>query len=420
MIPPRRPSIRNIPVAAEHHHVPPHERFDDEQPPHRPAPPRSYALLWWGVGVVAVCAVAGLVLSTLFERATVTVYPKTQSITLPPSVVAQPNAPLGSLSYQTVTVTQTASTTAQATGTQKVSKFATGAIIISNTYSTASQQLTANTRFQASDGKIYRIHAPVTVPGDTKNVDGTIVPGTATAIVYADGAGADYNRTTQTAFTIPGFKGTPRYTRFTAQSQGAISGGFVGTAPAIAITDETAAEATLKQSLTAALQLAAQHAAPSGSIVAQRPVTPTYTDIAETPVGTSNSVVLSQSASEVVVFVSAVDLATFLAKQTVPEYKGESVLFADPSTVELTLPLGGATTGPLTLGLGGSATLVWQFDQNTLIQALLGTSKDAASFERVVQHFQPAIAKAEADVHPFWKGTFPTNPSRITIKLGTQ
>ncbi len=408
MIPPRRPSIRSIPVAPGHRHLPSEQGGASSH--HRSR--RQFWLL--GAGVLVTGAVVGLVLSTLFERATITVYLKTQDIALPPTILAAPNAPEGMLSYQTVTITETASTSAQTTGTQQVSKYATGAITIYNSYSTASQKLTANTRFQASDGKIYRIHTALTVPGESAGSYGTYTPGSVTTIIYADAPGVGYNRATTTSFTIPGFKSDPRYSKFTAQSQGAIIGGFVGSVPAVTSTDEKTAEGVLKQQLQASLQSAAQKATPSGFIAAQGQGGITYADIVETPASATN-VTLSQSASELVVLVRASDLATLLATQAIPIYKNEPIAFADPSKVALTLPTDGTTTGQLTLGMSGTTTLVWQFDPNAVKKAVAG--KQRSTFEQSIDTFQPAIAKATAAISPFWKQTFPTDPAKITVQV---
>ena len=411
MTPPRRSSIRSIPVAPGHHHLPP------EHPPGERQRHRGSGRQFWivGIGIIVLCAILGFIVSTLFEQATIVIHPKTADIALPTTILAVPNAPAGTLSYQTVTITQTASTTAQANGTQHISKPATGAITIYNSYSTANQLLAANTRFQASDGKIYRIHTAVTVPGETTGSYGTYTPGSVTAIVYADQPGPDYNRSTATTFSIPGFKGTARYTKFSAQSQGVIGGGFIGDTPAIAATDETTAEGVLKQQLQSSLQSAAARATPSGTIAAQGQASITYTDITETSASATN-ITLSQSASETIVLVRASDLASLLATELVPGYSGEAVAFADPSSISIRLPQDGATTGQLTLGMSGTTTLVWQFDADAFKKSVAG--KHRSEFEHVVDTLKPAIAAATATIRPFWKQTFPTDPAKIMVQIG--
>src|SRR3989344_8299374 len=181
MIPPQiGRSIRNIPVSNKPQRpMRPkpieqgEEEFNDAPPP-LPRRPRRFRLaLWLVLGVALVCVAVGLLLSTVLAGASITLYPKIQEVTPPATVLAQPNAPLGMVSYQTMSTTQFATTTVSTSGMQHVSKPATGVITIFNAHSTASQELVATTRFSAPDGKVYRIRSTVVVPGATKKTDGT-------------------------------------------------------------------------------------------------------------------------------------------------------------------------------------------------------------------------------------------------------
>lgn len=96
---------------------------------------------------------------------------------------------------------------------------ARGTITISNAYSSDAQSLVATTRFESSQGKIFRLQEGITVPG-MKNGQ----PGTVEAVVVADEPGTEYN-ITGTTFVIPGFKGSPKYDKFSAQSTKAMAGG---------------------------------------------------------------------------------------------------------------------------------------------------------------------------------------------------
>ncbi len=131
----------------------------------RPRSSRRRSLLIAGAVVVIVCAIIGLLLSTLFAGATVTVFPRQEQVSVPVTLVAKLNPAGGELGYQTITVTRSASTSIPATGTKQVSKSASGVITIYNSFGTDPQRLIANTRFAAPDGKIYRLHDSVVVPG---------------------------------------------------------------------------------------------------------------------------------------------------------------------------------------------------------------------------------------------------------------
>jgi hypothetical protein len=407
-------SIRNIPVSGGTHRrtAPPPQRTQDDIPlPKRRR--RSRSFVWWALGFILVCVIAGLLLATLFEGATVTITPKKQQITPPSNITALPNATAGMLGYQTITVSQSATTSARTTGTQHVSRQASGVIIISNTYSTATQALVANTRFAAQDGKIYRIHSAIVVPGAKKNADNSLTAGTITATVYADAAGPEYNKTEPTTFTIPGFKGDPRYTKITARSSGPISGGFVGDQPAVSQADMKAAQDTLHSQIDSAIRERVASQIPPGFLPVQGSLQVTYGDVATAP-AQGSEVSMSQTATASMAMINSSDLAAILAKLLVSGYAGEAVNFASPNPLVLQLAsTSAAKTGPLTVLLQGTPTLVWQFDQGALKQQLLG--KDKVIFQSTVESFGHAIEKAQASIRPFWKASFPTDPTRLEI-----
>ncbi|MDO8517712.1 MAG: hypothetical protein Q7S26_00255 [bacterium] len=380
-------------------------------------PRRSRRVLWFVLGVALVCATASILLATIFAGASITLYPKTQIVTPPASILAEPDAPSGVLPYQTMSITRSASTTVAASGTQHVSKTATGVITIFNGYSTASQKLVATTRFEAPDGKIYRIRELVTVPGATKKQDGTLTPGSTTATVYASVAGADYNLAQATHFTLPGFKGDPQYSKFYAQSQGAVSGGFVGEQAAVAPADMVKAQQSLQSQLSAAVASASTADVPTGFLPVANSLVTTYATIAQTQ-GTGTTVILSQSANGQGAIVRESDLAAAIAAQVVSGYRGEVVVFVDPSKITISVPSGTKPTGALTLALAGTPTLVWQFDADAIKQALLGKKK--VEFEAIIKTFQPGVDRATLTVRPFWQSSLPTDPSKLTVTATQQ
>ncbi len=399
-------SIRNISVHKRRAAV--HARdYEVETPRRRSRRPRHYWLI--AVVVVLVCVAAGFLLSVIFAGATVTIHPRTQTVTLPSTLQAQVNAPVGVLAYQKISVTRSASQSVPATGTAHVSRAASGLVTITNTYSAAVQRLIANTRFAAADGKIYRIHDSVIVPGMTAGK-----PGTVTATIYADSPGPTYNRTDVTTFTIPGFKGDPRYTKFTAQSTGAISGGFIGDEPAVAPADLSAAKQALQKSVEADVRSAATSQIPAGYVALPGTLQISFADITQTK-GENNTANLTQAATATGDIVRQSDLAAAIAHKTVQDYHGESVLFGAGSNMTVGVASSTLQSDTLTINLTGSATLVWQFDQNAIAQALVGKNK--SEFETVIKSFQPAVAKADASIRPFWQGKFPDTVDKIKIKV---
>ncbi len=114
-----------------------------------------------------------------------------------------------------------------ATGKKQIQKKATGTMTVYNSYSSDPQPLVGQTRFMSPDGKIYRLIKNIIVPA-AKIIEGRIAPSSIDAEVVSDAAGADYNIGPVKLFTIPGFKGSPKYQAFYGESKGNMDGGFIG------------------------------------------------------------------------------------------------------------------------------------------------------------------------------------------------
>jgi len=113
----------------------------------------------------------------------------------------------------------------------------TGKVVISNRYSTENQPLVATTRLITEDGKLYRLTESVVVPGTSKNNEGDVIAGEVEVMVKADIPGSEFNIEPST-FTIPGFKGTDKYEKFSARSEKAFVGGASGESQYTFISEE--------------------------------------------------------------------------------------------------------------------------------------------------------------------------------------
>lgn len=413
MAPRQDRSIRNIPVSSIHKKRP--VRYESEEVAEPVRAPRRRKrgggrLLILGIAVAVIFGILGLLLSTLFAGASVVVYPRTAAVTDTAQLFAQPNAPAGTLSYQTLTMSVSGTTSVSASGSQKVSRQASGVITITNAYNGETQRLIANTRFEAPDGKIYRIHESVVVPG----MQGT-TPGTAKVTVYADVAGAEYNRGA-THFTVPGFKNDPRYSKFYADAD-SISGGFVGNEPAVAQADLDSAKAAMAQKLSESASNSIRQQVPEGFAIVENTAQSTYSDMRQTPEG-SNSAALSQTLTTTVAAVRLSDLAAYTASKTVEGYAGEAVTFDDPTSVKITAATGTKPVGKIDFTVSGTKSIVWVYDPEAVKTALLGKNK--ANFETIISSFRPALTGAEVTLRPFWASQFPAEPSKIKVTEGAK
>lgn len=175
----------------------------------------SYGLWIFGIGIVG--AALAVVFFLVFPKASVAVTPYqiTDSIdkSLTVSTDGQGDVPLTKLPQEiTVTIPGIANG-APATPSSASGEKASGTIKITSTYS-QDQPLIATTRFQAENGKIYRIQGDITVPAN----------GSIETKLVADGTGESYNAD-HTTFTVPGLKGTDKSNAITAETTSALSGG---------------------------------------------------------------------------------------------------------------------------------------------------------------------------------------------------
>lgn len=405
-------SIRNIPVPAGRRHFTPAEGGTTG------GSRRRGGSLWlWAVAAIVGCGILGVFAAGFFSGASVTVHPRQAQVSVPSSILASIDAPVGSLPYKLMTVSKTSTRTAPASGTAQVSNSAQGTITIYNNYDTAPQKLITNTRFSTPDGKIYRIHQAVTVPGAKKAADGTLTPGSVTATAYADKPGADYN-IGQTRFTIPGFKGDPRYDKFYAETDG-MQGGFVGTQPSVSASDLAKAKTDMQNELSGSLSSDATAQIPTGYIAVPGTLSVEYGTVQSTDAGGGNAT-MTLDATATQAIIKSSDLANAVASLEVANYDGAAVDFANPS--DLTLGIASSTpynpaAKSFALSLSGNPTLVWQFDPAAVQQALAG--KTRGEFEAIIKNFAPAIAEASASLQPFWQQTFPADPNKIKIKVDT-
>ncbi len=408
MIPPGDRSIRNIPIPPGHHHIQRQEIPEYYQPqpqaPKKRRKRRPGRFLLLALLVIIICGGAAAGASLLNAGADIVVHPRTEQVTASTTIVAQTTAPVGILAFAKLSATQSATTTVPATGTQRVSRQAKGTVTITSTY-TASQRLISGTRLQATDGKIYRLAASVDLPAN----------GSVVANMNAESPGADYNRSGSITFTLPGFKGDPRFDKFVAKSNGAITGGFVGEEPAVATADLEAAKAELKAQLDNSTQRQLAASIPETSMAIPGTLNITYGEIVQAASNDKKSATLSQSATASGATVNIRDFASALAMKTVDNYEGEAVDFKDKGTLEASLA-SSTKNAPdqITIQVKGQTTLVWQFDQNKVKEALLGKSK--GEFQKIVESFAPAIKSATATVRPFWMTNFPSEPEKIEIE----
>lgn len=376
------------------------------------------AKLVTGLMAVALLGAITFAISGALAKVTVKITPKQGRLMISNVYEAVKSGETG-LKFATASNLQTEEhLTLPATGTETVKLKAKGLITIFNDFSSQPQTLIAQTRFETKDGLIYRIEKQIIVPGQTKNSQGKTVPGQIEVPVVADQAGPAYNLTTA-EFTIPGFKGTARFDKFSAKTKGAITGGFAGQRPKVSEEDLAKARAELKTKLlaTAAEKLAPQ--VPDDYIFFKDAVMMDLKEEVSVNPAQPDQADLKLSATITGIMFNKQALASHLAKQLLPEYQGEPLTITNwPdfkfSFLEDSQPTS-AQTEKIKFKLDGTGKLVWDFDQVALREQL--QTVDLKDYESVFRENFPTIQSAQIRFSPPWVRRIPSDPEKVKIEV---
>ncbi len=316
--------------------------------------------------------------------------------------------------FETMEIKVTKENSTQATGVKNIATKASGTIVVYNSFSSKSQKLIATTRFEAPDGKIYRIKKSIIVPG-AKIIDGEVQPSSIEAVVYADKPGEEYNKEL-TDFTIPGFKGGPRYEKFYARSKTTMAGGFSGEVPVVSDSDFNNLKNSLEASIRTALLEKAVEKKPEGFLLYSGAIQITFseneaqnsTDL----ISTNPEFKIKETGTLYAVLIPE----NILSKILVGKYLGEDMLgkvkINNLEKLDFDLISLDKEKQSMVFKLSGNANFVWILDEAKLKEALI------ASPERLEEVFKnyPAIDHASIVFSPSWWRFFPEKESKIRIE----
>lgn len=375
--------------------------------------------------------------SLLFAKAKIVVNPKTENVTLNENLVADKDSDANGMSFDLVVIPGQTSKNITVTGEKNVSIPATGTVVIFNSFSSASQVLNTNTRLEGSNGKVYMTQNQITVPGISK--DGT--PGQIEVAINAAVPGVEYN-SGPLDFTIIGFKGTPKYSKFIVRSKPGttIAGGFVGEAPDVSPTDLAIAQGELKTTLQTELLTKATAQIPDGFILFKDA---TFLDTNASDISSvynlDSTATLTLSGTFYGVILNQQELTQKIAQDNVENYDGSDVYIpgiknlvfstsAIPSGDASTTPTTTSTTSaPSTSSVGGSsistlqslnfnlsgpATIVWKLDVDKFTSDLLGKAK--SDFTQILSQY-PNVDSATLTITPIWKMSIPSQNKNVTV-----
>lgn len=367
---------------------------------------KRLAIIGLFVGVV----VLAVLVSGFFNGASVSVTPRTAEASIQNEYTARKGEAAAELAYQILAISSEGSESVKATGERQVEKRATGTIVIYNNYNGTPQRLIKNTRFATPEGLVFRISDSVNVPGKKGST-----PGSVEAVVTADEPGEKYNVGLKD-FTIPGFKGDPRYAAFYARSKTPIQGGFIGVEKIVAESDRQKAKANIQKKIQADLISQVNAQIPPDRVGFENGWKIEYKSLPETAVSDSEVKIQEEGTLTAVLF-DRQQLSSVLAKGKIADYKGDPILVTNMEDLQFVPkePFDPSAASSILFALSGKARFEWTYDESALKEALAGEPRSA--IPSILQKY-PMIQKADISLRPLWARKFPSSPEKITIEKG--
>lgn len=353
----------------------------------------------------------------IFAKAKIEMTLNEEPINILTNISATKSATSG-LGFETITISGEKSSLIQATSQKIINKNASGSIIIYNNWSTAPQKLVKNTRFETPDGKIYRITAPISVPGYKKTTQGT-VPGSTETIVYSDQPGENYN-SPLTDFTLPGFKGDPRFEKIFARSKSEISGGFSGAVNVASDEQIQTAKDSLKNELQTSLFADALNQIPRDHVLYDNAYDIKFSDgepqVSNQTSG-ANMAQISLKATFVGILLDKEQLEEEIIK--VNNINGTAADHNIENLQKLTFSLNNKSgadiesSKTISFALSGSTTIKSIVNEDELRKDLAGKNK--IEFQDVFKKYE-SIKTAHLQLDPLWIRKIPDDESKIVLK----
>lgn len=342
-----------------------------------------------------------------FHSAVVEIIPKQVrqdvSISFKAKVAPAPNE----VGYDTVTYSTAVSKTLEATGEKDVTRKASGKVIVYNDFSEAPQELVMNTRFESKEGKIYRIDKDITIPGQ-KTVDGKKLPGSIEVTVFADAPGEAFNNK-ETDFTIPGFKGTPKYQGFYGRSATPITGGFIGKEKSVDEALLSQSKETITGELEQKLLKDILARIPETFILIPGAYSITHEDM---PVRADGNQALIEIKGTIVAKVFKKDDMDRIIVQSVPNMPFLRGTVKNYEALVVTIDPTLIMNEEFDVDLTGNAIINGKVDADKLKTDLAGKPKKEV---RNVIATYPEIDSAEATIKPMWMFTMPSSVDKIRL-----
>ncbi len=367
-----------------------------------------YAL--WFVALVSVIFLL-FAFSFLFSRAKVTVNPKVKDLELNETLSATKDSSVNGLSFQLISISDKETKIVPGGEEKDVSVKAKGVVTIFNTFSSAPQSLSIDTRLEGSNGKMYTTDAKIVVPGMAK--DGT--PGRVEVNISGKEAGSEYN-SAPLDFKIFGFKGTSKYSKIYARSKSPITGGLKGKFGQISDTEKETIVNDLKTILQTKLFKKATEQIPSEYILFKDAVFFKTEDPTVDFIPAGGQVSIGIKGTLYGFFFNEKDLTKKIATSNIEDYDGSDVYVSKIKDLLFSLTnketISFSDVKNINFTLKGDTKIVWRVENDKLVNDLLNTKKK--DFNSIFSKYSN-INSADLVLRPAWKSSLPDKKQKIDI-----
>jgi len=306
----------------------------------------------------------------------------------------------------------------KSTGQGKDEQMAKGIITIINNFSSAPQILVANTRFETPDGKIFRLDSRIVIPGATMK-NGKLEPSSIDVNVTAATSGPEYNIIAcndNCKFTIPGFKGTPKFDGFYGISNKSMTGGSLGSVPMVTAEDFKKAEDAILKNIDNKINEDLKNKIPNNLKIIDGAksgikITKVSSDVS---IGDFRQSFTVTAAGEIrVIALREQDLIGFIRNQFDVK-KPEQYDYCGDPTIEYKDIKPDFEKGTLKLIISVKQTICYHLSQDEIKKDVAG--KNQKELEIILKSMD-GIEEIKVNLFPFWIKKVPTNFNKIKILI---
>lgn len=291
---------------------------------------------------------------------------------------------------------------------------ARGTLTIFNEQSSSPQTLVENTRFVSQDGKLFRTTETVVVPG-ARVEEGKIVSSSIDVEAVAAEPGEEYNIGPST-FSIPGFKGTPKYTTFYGKSTSSMEGGFIGEVEVVTEEDFAKAQETFREALLTKAREEFKRKTPHEFVLLERATQEEVLELVSDKEAreAAKSFTLSGKAKMSGFVFDENDVRGLVDETIETRISKDKEVLEDTKKLtykEVELDLEGEE---MTLLVGAEEWLAARINEEEIINEIRGKSlEDVRGF--LASH--PALNSARVTFSPFWIKRVPRAEDKIKIEI---